>query len=134
MTGEKTVLVVDDHNEVRSYIVEYIRSEPGYAVVGEASSGQEAVALAASLRPDVIFMDISMPVMSGIEAVRRIREHFPVVKIVFVTIHDGELFRTIAEFMHVDGYVCKNSLISDLRAVLHRLKLPGGADQSARYN
>jgi DNA-binding NarL/FixJ family response regulator len=118
----RTVLVVDDHDQTRSQIIDYIENEPGYAVVGEAINGEQAVRLADSLRPDVIFMDLSMPVMGGIEAVHRIKEKMPSVKIIVVTIHEGQLYRKMAEHLHVDGYVCKNSFIVDLRAILRQLR------------
>lgn len=113
---------MDDHDEIRSQIAGYIASEPGYLVIGEASNGEEAVRFAARLKPDVVFMDMSMPVMSGVEAVRRIRDLQPDVTVVFVTIHDSELYRTMARFVHADGYVCKNSLIPDLRTALNRIR------------
>jgi len=118
----RTVLVVDDHDQTRSQIIDYIENEPGYAVVGEGINGEQALRLAESLRPDVIFMDLSMPVMSGIEAVHRIKEKLPGIKIIVVTIHEGQMYRTMAEHLHVDGYVCKNSFIVDLRAILRKLR------------
>jgi DNA-binding NarL/FixJ family response regulator len=118
----KTVLVVDDHDQTRSQIIDYIENEPGYAVVGEAINGEQALRLAESLRPNVIFMDLSMPVMSGIEAVHRIKEKMPAVKIIVVTIHEGQLYRKMAEHLRVDGYVCKNSFIVDLRTILRQLR------------
>ena len=118
----RTVLVVDDHDQTRSQIIDYIENEPGYAVIGEAINGEQAVRMADSLHPDIIFMDLSMPVMGGIEAVHRIREKSPAVKIIVVTIHEGQLYRKMADHIHVDGYVCKNSFIVDLRSVLRQLR------------
>lgn len=116
------VIVVDDHDEIRTQIAEYIRNEKGFEVVGEAANGEEAVRLVALLQPDVVFMDMRMPVMGGVEAVRRIKVDHPHVRVVFVTIHDTDLYRSLAEVIHVEGFVCKNSLIPDLRAALNRLR------------
>lgn len=116
------VLVVDDHDEIRAQIAEYIRNENGFEVVGEAANGEEAVRFVELLEPDVVFMDMRMPVMGGVEAVRRIKTEHPRVRVVFVTIHDTELYRSLAEIIHVEGFVCKNSLIPDLRAALNRLR------------
>lgn len=69
------VLVVDDQVLIRAGLAALIRAAPGFEVVGEASNGQEAVALAGSTRPDVVLMDIRMPEMSGIIATRRILEN-----------------------------------------------------------
>jgi two-component system nitrate/nitrite response regulator NarL len=116
------VLVVDDHDEIRTHIAEFIEREGGFNVVGQGINGAEAVKLAGELHPDVIFMDLSMPVMSGVEAIARIKEHFPDIRIVVVTIHQGTMYRTIADHLRVDGYVCKNSLVADMRTTLRHLR------------
>ena len=119
---ERKVLVVDDHDQIRSLIVDYVDSESGYTVVGEAVNGEEAIRMAAELQPDLIFMDISMPVMSGVEAIQVIKERHPSIRIIIVTIHEGQMYHTIADRLHVDGYISKNSFVADLRAVLRKLK------------
>lgn len=68
-----TVLVVDDHQIVRRGITTFLETEPGIEVLGEAENGREAVTLAQELEPDVILMDLVMPEMDGIEAIRQIR-------------------------------------------------------------
>ena len=68
-----TVLIVDDHQIVRRGITTFLETEPGIEVLGEAENGREAVTLAQELEPDVILMDLVMPEMDGIEAIRQIR-------------------------------------------------------------
>lgn len=80
-----SVLVVDDHAIVRKGICALLATEEHITVVGEASNGREAVAQAAAFRPDVILMDIVMPEMDGLEAIRRITEHQPEVRILVLT-------------------------------------------------
>jgi DNA-binding NarL/FixJ family response regulator len=79
MAAEIRILLVDDHAPMRRVLRQFLKSEPGFAIVGEAAEGETAVRLANELSPDVIVMDINMPVMNGIEATRRITaaEHPP---------------------------------------------------------
>ena len=71
------VLVVDDSPVAREYLVHIFESDPAIEVIGTAKDGSEAVKLAGKLRPDVVTMDIHMPVMNGLEATRRIMETYP---------------------------------------------------------
>jgi two-component system nitrate/nitrite response regulator NarL len=118
----RKALVVDDHDQMRSLIVNYLEGEDGYTVVGQATNGEEAVRMAEMLEPDVIFMDLSMPVMNGLEALQTIKMHRPAIKIIVVTIHDGRIFRAVADRVKADGYISKNSFISDLRTVLRQIR------------
>ena len=93
MTTDKpiTVLLVDDHEVVRSGMRAYLGSHPAFQVVGEAASGQEAVRLVESLIPDVVLMDLVMPQMDGVEATRRVRAVSPRTQVVVLTsYHDDE--------------------------------------------
>ncbi len=105
------VLVVDDRPLVRDGIVSLLRARH-LEVVGEASDGGEALALARELRPDVILMDIRMPGVGGLEATRRIKAELPDIKIVILTVsdEDADLFEAIKS--GADGYLLK-SLTSD---------------------
>lgn len=79
------VLLVDDHTVVRRGLRLAFELEPDLRVVGEAANGQEAVARVAELRPDVVVMDLLMPVMNGVEATRAIRRGYPEVEVVALT-------------------------------------------------
>jgi len=85
--GEETIriLIADDHAVVRKGLLALIQTEEGMEVVGEAAHGVEAVELAASLRPDVILLDLVMPRMDGIEAIRGIRQNDPEARILVLT-------------------------------------------------
>ncbi len=79
------VLITDDHKVVRRGLRGFLELDPGLEVVGEASNGEEAVKLAQRLEPDVVLMDLLMPVMDGIEATREIRRELPQVEVVALT-------------------------------------------------
>lgn len=86
------LLVVDDHRVVRAGLVALLQQSPGVTVVGEAGNGEEAVAQIDSLQPDVVLMDIQMPVMNGVEATRQIKAGWPGVEVLVLTTYsDDEL-------------------------------------------
>ena len=82
------VYIAEDHQIVRRGIRQLLRTEAGIEVVGEASNGKEAVAGVEELKPDIVLMDLVMPVMDGIEAIRQIKAGHPSIQI-FIKIHSG---------------------------------------------
>ncbi|MBS4188715.1 response regulator transcription factor [Bacillus sp. FJAT-49705] len=79
------VLIADDHHVVRRGLVFFLKTQPDIEIVGEAQHGKEAVELAVSLKPDILLMDLEMPVMNGIEATRKIKILCPDIKIMMLT-------------------------------------------------
>lgn len=112
------VLVVDDHALVRRGVVDVLRDEPGFAVVGEADDGAEAVSRASELRPDVILMDLYMPRLSGLEATRQIKAARPETRIVVLTVSEEERDLFEAVKAGAEGYLLKNVNPGALRATL----------------
>ncbi len=108
------LLLADDQALLRQGLVSLLSGESDFAVVGQAGNGLEAVSLAEALRPDVILMDIRMPVCDGIEATRKIHERFPSMKILVLTTFDDDEY--IVEVMEAgaSGYILKNSPIEHL--------------------
>jgi len=100
---------VDDHRVIREGLGAILQTKGDIDVVGEATNGLEAIALANELRPDVILMDMSMPKMNGIEATRQIKALLPEIGIVALTMHDDDA--TIFDLVHagVDGYLLKDA-------------------------
>src|SRR5215213_5980937 len=82
------VLIADDHVLFRRGLEMVLGQEPDFTLVGEAADGEEAVAMAADLLPDVVLLDVRMPKLSGIEAAAKIKEVAPVAKIIMLTISD----------------------------------------------
>lgn len=84
------VMVVDDHRVVRAGLVAYLKQRPGLEVVGEAGDGQEAVTKAADLQPDLVLMDMQMPVLNGVEATRQIKSRWPQIQVLVLTTYDDD--------------------------------------------
>ncbi len=101
------VLLVDDHVLFRKAIASLLNTSPDFAVIGEAANGQEACELARSLRPDLILMDLGMPVMNGLEATRRITAAMPNVRIVILTVSDDDENLSQAKNSGACGYLLK---------------------------
>lgn len=108
------VLVADDHPLFRSGLRALLGALPGTCVVGEATTGHEAVALAADLQPDLVVMDLQMPGLSGIEATRRILERTPSVGVLVVTMFEDEHSVFAAMRAGAKGYVLKDTSEDDM--------------------
>src|SRR5512141_2774334 len=120
-TPPTRVLLVDDQPLFRRAIATLIAEQPDFAVVGEAVNGQDALELARALVPDIVVMDIEMPVMNGVEAVRRLRDEMPHVKVVVLTVSEDEDYLFDAVRFGANGYLLKDlqpdQLYEMLRAV-----------------
>jgi DNA-binding NarL/FixJ family response regulator len=101
------VLVADDHSLFRDGLVSLLEAA-GYTVVGQAGNGQEAVELARSLRPELVLLDIHMPVMNGLEALRQIKDEMPEIQAVMLTVSDEEANLIEAIKSGADGYLLKH--------------------------
>ncbi len=108
------ILLAEDHAVVRESIHESLSREPEFNVVGEARDGEEAVRLAQNLVPDVILMDISMPVLNGIEATRRIKSFQPSVAILILTAYDDEQYVFSVLSAGAAGYLLKDVGMQEL--------------------
>jgi DNA-binding NarL/FixJ family response regulator len=113
------VLMADDQALFRRGLFVLLGSEPGIEVVAEARDGEEAIARAAELAPDVVLLDVRMPRMDGIEAARRIRELLPSTKVLMLTVSDEEddLYEAIKA--GANGYLLKEVSVEDVAAAIH---------------
>lgn len=115
------VLITDDHVIVREGLRTILQAQPDIEVVGEASSGEEAIVKTKEYHPDIVLMDITMPVMSGLEATRQIKQQYPDVSILILTMHEGDEYFFKSLDAGASGYFIKGGssteLISALRAV-----------------
>jgi DNA-binding NarL/FixJ family response regulator len=113
------VLLAEDHAVVREGTRQILEQDPGIAVVGEAESGAQVVALAASLSPDVVLLDLSLPVMNGVEATRRIRafEGSPP-RVLILSAYDDEDYVIAAIEAGANGYLLKTAHADDVLAAI----------------
>jgi DNA-binding NarL/FixJ family response regulator len=111
------VLVADDHALVRAGLVSLLDSQPGFAVVGQAENGLQAVALARELVPDVVLMDIRMPVMDGLEATGRIVTESPC-RVVILTTYDLDEYVYAGLKAGASGFLLKDAPRADLAAAV----------------
>ncbi|MED3879565.1 response regulator transcription factor [Priestia megaterium] len=102
------ILIVDDHAHAREGIRDILEEYEDFIIVGEGTNGQEAIELTEKLMPDIVLMDIGMPVMDGLEATKQIKLQFPYVKIVVITVSDDitDLFDALKK--GAQGYLLKN--------------------------
>lgn len=114
------VLLADDHALVRQALRALLDRE-GIQVVGEASQGQEAVALASTTHPDVAVLDISMPTMNGLDAVRELHQVSPRTKSILLTRHDEDQYVMAALQAGIRGYVLKTQAAVDLVQAIRRV-------------
>ncbi len=123
MTETIRVLVADDHPLVREGLRGLISAEPDMELVGEAANGAEAVEKAAALDPDIILLDLLMPVKSGLEAIIEIKEHDPHAKILVVTsfAEDEQIFPAIKA--GALGYLLKDASPRDLLQAIRDVRL-----------
>ncbi len=121
MTETLRILIADDHPLVRTGLSTILAGVPGFEVVGQAATGQEAIDLTATLRPDVIVMDLQMPDVSGVIATREILAAYPETRILVVTLFADEDSVLLALRAGARGYVLKDAdeqeLIEAVRAV-----------------
>jgi two-component system response regulator NreC len=108
------VLIADDHTIVRSGVRMLLEAEPDIKVVGEALNGLEAIELAESLRPDVVLMDITMPVMDGLEATSQIKTRFPQINVLVLTMHRSDDYFFEMLKAGASGYILKGAKTSEL--------------------
>jgi DNA-binding NarL/FixJ family response regulator len=108
------VMIADDHPVVREGFAAMIETEPDMAVVGQARSGEEAIELFQRLRPDVTLMDLRMPGMGGVEAIRELRREFPASRLIVLTTYDGDedIYRAIEA--GAQAYLLKDMLCEEI--------------------
>ena len=121
-----SILIVDDQAVVRDGLRSMLRIEPDMTIVGEAAGGQEAVALASALHPDVILLDVRMPGMDGLTTLPQIKARCPRSSVIMVTLYDDPDYLLAAVSAGAAGYVLKDASRDELvRAV--RITAEGGA-------
>ena len=128
------VLIADDHTMVRESLVSVLQADGDVQVVAQAADGIEALEKALQTRPDVVVADLSMPRLSGIEVVRRLREALPATRVLVLTMHQEDEYVLQAVRAGASGYLVKDSAASELLAAVRSLHAGRGyfGPQAAR--
>jgi DNA-binding NarL/FixJ family response regulator len=116
------VLLVDDKAQVRRDLRTALTLSGRLEIVGEAANGLEAVQLTESLHPDVVLMDLEMPVMDGYEATQQIKSHHPTCRVIALTVHDYESAREKAQESGVDAFLVKGVSVRSIVQVISNQK------------
>ncbi|MBF0407360.1 MAG: response regulator transcription factor [Candidatus Riflebacteria bacterium] len=116
--SENTVIIADDHKIVREGLRTLLDKLPGFKVIGEACDGSQAFERACELQPDCIIMDISMPVLNGLEASRQILQKFPHQNIIALSMHSDRRFVLEALKIGIKGYLLKDSAFEELHLAI----------------
>lgn len=116
------VFLVDDQSMIRAGFRSLLAEDPRFSVVGDSGDPRSAVKAIAGARPDVVLLDISMPGLSGIDAIALIREVHPVVKVIMLTHHEGESFVNQALSAGADGYLSKDSDQAELAIAIDAVR------------
>jgi DNA-binding NarL/FixJ family response regulator len=118
MTAHIRILTADDHHLIRAGVSSFLATEPGLEVVAEAANGEEALEKYREVQPDVVLMDLSMPVMDGLEATRAILAEFPDARIVVLTTYAGDEDIHRALEAGAMGYLVKDMLAAEVLKVI----------------
>lgn len=117
----KTVVVVDDHDLIRVGICRLLTDVPDITVVGQAGSGEEAISLVKDLSPDIVFMDIRMPGIGGLEATRRILARQPETKVIVVSAFNDDVYPTTLLKAGAYGYITKNADTEEIKTAVQTI-------------
>lgn len=115
-----SILLADDHAVVREGLRKLLESEADLDIVGEAQTGREAVALAKTLRPAVVLMDIAMPQLNGLEATRQIRQAVPEVRVLILSAHSDDAYVEQAIAFGAAGFLLKHASSHELSRAIRR--------------
>lgn len=121
-SGRTRVLVADDHPVVRTGLAAVIAQERDLLLVAEAENGERAVAMFREHQPDVVLMDLRMPLIDGVEAIRRIRGEFPAARILALTTYEGDADIRRALDAGAQGYLLKDMLLSEVITAIRAVR------------
>lgn len=115
------ILLADDHALVRQGLRALLEAEEKFKVVGEAGEGLEAIAMVEQLKPDVVILDLMMPILNGLEATRQLSKQYPHTKTIILSMYDDEGFVLEALRNGASGYVLKDSTSNDLILAIYEV-------------
>ena len=122
MENKLSIVLADDHTILREGLRALLTADPSFEIVGEARDGREAVRCVERLGPDLLLMDLSMPRMSGMDAIREVKKRYPETKIIALTVHKTEEYLLTTLQAGADGFVLKDAthgeLITAIKSVM----------------
>ena len=116
-----TVLIIEDHPLVREGIRSYLERNSHHEVIGECDSGLAGLAKAGELRPDIVLVDLRLPEMDGMEVVRRIRNDYPLIKVLVISMFSGSEYVNRALRNGAHGFLLKSSDLQDLSGAIDQI-------------
>jgi DNA-binding NarL/FixJ family response regulator len=119
MQNKLQIVLADDHSILREGLRALLSADPNFEIVGEAGNGREAVRCVEKLGPGLLLMDLSMPRMSGMDAISEIKKRYPETKIIALTVHKTEEYLLSTLQAGVDGYVLKDATHDELVMAIH---------------
>ena len=122
MTAVIRVLLADDHSVVREGLRHVLAGDPELAVVGEAGTGPEAMAMAAAERPDVVLLDLTMPGAGGLEVLRHVRATLPEIRVLILSVHDDQEYVLESVRAGAHGYLRKDSSPAEIRQAIRAVQ------------
>jgi two-component system, NarL family, response regulator NreC len=120
---EIRLMLVDDHDVVRTGLKSFLEAQPGMKVVGQAGSGEEALAYAPEVKPDVVVMDITMPNMDGLEATRQLKLICPDCRVLALTVHEDRQYFFEMLAAGASGYITKQAAADELVSAIRTVAL-----------
>lgn len=122
MSSEKqTIVIAEDHTILRAGLKALLMSNPNFEIVGEADNGRDAIRRVVELKPKLVIMDLSMPGMNGMDAVREIKDRMPEVKALVLTVHSEEEYVLASLQAGANGYVLKDATQNELLIAAERV-------------
>jgi DNA-binding NarL/FixJ family response regulator len=121
MTSPYRLLLVEDHTILREGLKSLISAHPQFQIAGEADDGEKALKIAGKINPDLVLIDLSMPRMNGLDAIREIRRQSPNTKILVLTVHKAEEYVFESLKAGADGYLLKDAGTSELMLAMENI-------------
>ena len=115
------IVIAEDHTILREGLRALLSAKPDFSIVGEAEDGRDAIRCVGQERPDLILMDLSMPKMNGLEAIKEIKKLNPDTKVIVLTVHKTEEYILASLRAGADGYVLKDSTHSELEMAINNV-------------
>ena len=112
------ILLCDDNDNFRQLLNQYVQTLPGVEIVGEAIDGVDVIEKTELLNPDLVLMDLSMPNQSGLDATKTIKERWPDISVIILTLYEDTVYKELADEFNADGFIAKSSIKTQLPNVI----------------